>query len=89
MNEIEISVGKLDELGDPGCREFQIGDGDWPLHGFVVRQGNDVYAYENYCVHQLGAERVPDKRSKLNNLCFTRCTVRDRFRPVLCRALPR
>ncbi len=48
---IEIAVGKLDELSDPGCREFQIGDGDWPLHGFVVRQGDAVFAYENYCVH--------------------------------------
>ena len=48
---IEIAVGKLDELSDPGCREFQIGDGDWPLHGFVVRQGDAVFAYENYCEH--------------------------------------
>jgi nitrite reductase/ring-hydroxylating ferredoxin subunit len=51
MSDIEIEVGKLDELGDPGCREFQIGDGDWPLHGFVVRQGDAVFAYENYCAH--------------------------------------
>lgn len=51
MNELEVAVGKLDELGDPGCRAFQIGGGDWPLHGFVVRQGEAVYAYENYCVH--------------------------------------
>lgn len=48
---VEVSVGNLDELEDPGCREFQIGEGDWPLHGFVVRQGDDIYAYENYCVH--------------------------------------
>ncbi len=47
----EISVGRLDELADPGCREFQIGDGDWPLRGFIVRQGENVYAYENYCMH--------------------------------------
>jgi len=51
MNDIEVAVGRLDELGDPGCREFTIGDGDWPLHGFVVRQGGEIYAYENYCVH--------------------------------------
>ena len=48
---IEIEVGSLAELEDPGCREFQIGDGDWPLRGFIVRQGDDVYAYENYCMH--------------------------------------
>jgi nitrite reductase/ring-hydroxylating ferredoxin subunit len=51
MNELDVAVGRLDELSDPGCREFQIGTGDWPLHGFVVRQGDVVYAYENYCVH--------------------------------------
>ena len=46
-----VSVGRLDEIEDPGCREFSIGDGDWPFKGFVVRQGNDVYAYQNFCVH--------------------------------------
>lgn len=49
--DLEIVVGKLDELDDPGCREFQIGDGDWPFRGFVVRQGDDVFAYQNYCAH--------------------------------------
>ena len=48
---VEVAVGKLDELEDPGCREFQIGEGDWPLHGFIVRQGDQAFAYENYCVH--------------------------------------
>lgn len=48
---IEVAIGKLDELSDPGCREFKIGEGDWPLQGFVVRQGHAVFAYENYCVH--------------------------------------
>jgi nitrite reductase/ring-hydroxylating ferredoxin subunit len=47
----EIEVGALDELPDPGCREFQIGDGDWPFRGFVVRQGGTVYAYQNFCAH--------------------------------------
>lgn len=47
----KIAVGRLDELDDPGCREFQIGDGDWPFRGFVVRQGDAVRAYQNYCKH--------------------------------------
>ena len=51
MNEKEIAVGHIDELDDPGCREFTIGDGDWPFRGFVVRKGNHVYAYQNFCVH--------------------------------------
>jgi nitrite reductase/ring-hydroxylating ferredoxin subunit len=51
MNDSEVAIGELEELDDPGCREFQVGEGDWPLHGFVVRQGDAVYAYENYCAH--------------------------------------
>ena len=51
MSEQEITVGLLDELEDPGCREFAIGEGDWPLRGFVVRQGDDVFAYQNVCAH--------------------------------------
>jgi nitrite reductase/ring-hydroxylating ferredoxin subunit len=49
--EQEIAVGRLDELDDPGCREFEIGEGDWPFRGFVVRQGGSVYAYQNFCAH--------------------------------------
>jgi len=47
----EIPVGRLDEIDDPGCREFAIGDGDWPFRGFVVRKGQNVYAYQNFCAH--------------------------------------
>ena len=47
----EVALGALDDLENPGCREFKIGDGDWPFRGFVVRQGNDVFAYQNYCMH--------------------------------------
>ena len=47
----ELEVGRLEELDDPGCREFQIGEGDWPFRGFVVRQGDAVFAYQNSCVH--------------------------------------
>ena len=50
-SEREIAVGALAQLDDPGCREFAIGDGDWPFRGFVVRQGSSVFAYQNHCVH--------------------------------------
>jgi len=50
-SSVEIAVGRLDELADPGCREFVIGEGDWPFRGFVVRSGNKVYAYQNSCSH--------------------------------------
>jgi nitrite reductase/ring-hydroxylating ferredoxin subunit len=49
--EVEVEVGRLDEIDDPGCREFTIGDGDWPFRGFVVRKGDEVFAYQNFCVH--------------------------------------
>jgi len=51
MNKTEIEVGALDDIEDPGCREFSIGDGDWPFKGFVVRRGDEVFAYQNFCVH--------------------------------------
>lgn len=47
----EVSVGLLSAIDDPGCREFAIGNGDWPFRGFVVRQGGQVFAYQNFCVH--------------------------------------
>jgi nitrite reductase/ring-hydroxylating ferredoxin subunit len=47
----DVVVGLLAELPDPGCREFAIGEGDWPFKGFVVRQGSRVFAYQNHCVH--------------------------------------
>ena len=47
----EVVVCNLVELDDPGCKEFRIGEGDWPFKGFVVRQGDEVYAYRNFCMH--------------------------------------
>ena len=49
---IEVDVGALADLEDPGCREFTAGNGEWPFRGFVVRQGDAVFAYQNFCVHQ-------------------------------------
>jgi nitrite reductase/ring-hydroxylating ferredoxin subunit len=47
----EVLVGEFADLNDPDCREFKIGSGEWPFRGFVVRQGHDVYAYQNFCMH--------------------------------------
>ena len=41
----------MDEIDDPGSKEFRIGEGDWPFKGFVVRQGDELYAYQNFCMH--------------------------------------
>ena len=51
MHDVEITVGKLSELDDPGCREFSIGEGDWPFRGFVVRKDDEIFAYQNFCAH--------------------------------------
>lgn len=47
----EVLVCQFKDLDDPGCKEFHIGDGDWPFKGFVVRKGNAIFAYQNYCMH--------------------------------------
>ena len=44
-------VALLSELDDRSCKEFSIGDGDGPFRGFIVRMGDDVHAYQNFCVH--------------------------------------
>jgi nitrite reductase/ring-hydroxylating ferredoxin subunit len=44
-------VCALDELDDPGTRAFTMGGGDWPLKGFLVRKGSEVFAYVNRCPH--------------------------------------
>jgi nitrite reductase/ring-hydroxylating ferredoxin subunit len=41
----------LHELADPGARGFTMGEGDWPLRGFVVRRGATIRAYVNHCPH--------------------------------------
>lgn len=46
-----LVVARLDDIEDPGCREFTVGKGDWPFKGFIVRQGDKVFAYENVCRH--------------------------------------
>lgn len=51
MPEREIDLGPLSGLADPGSREFRIGGGDWPFKGFVVRKGENLYAYQNVCPH--------------------------------------
>lgn len=51
MSLTEVEVCGLDDLADRECREFSIGEGDWPFKGFVVRVGEDVFAYQNFCVH--------------------------------------
>lgn len=48
----EWPVCTIDELSDPGARGFFVGDGEWPFRGFVVRKGEQIFAYGNICPHQ-------------------------------------
>ena len=45
------TICAIEELEDPGAKGFAI-EGEWPLHGFVVRRGERVYAYVNACPHE-------------------------------------
>ena len=47
----EWPVCHFDDLADRDARGFEVGEGEWPFRGFVVRQGDRVYAYQNFCVH--------------------------------------
>lgn len=41
----------LSELEEFGSRAFTLGEGPWPLRGFLVRKGLNVFAYLNRCPH--------------------------------------
>ncbi|HUQ09150.1 MAG TPA: Rieske 2Fe-2S domain-containing protein [Steroidobacteraceae bacterium] len=41
----------LAELEPTGSRGFSVGEGDWPLRGFIVRTATGIAAYVNYCPH--------------------------------------
>jgi len=44
-------VCHLDSLVAEDARGFQLGVGEWPLRGIVVRHGCAVHAYVNRCPH--------------------------------------
>lgn len=46
-----VDVCALADIEDPGSRGFVIEQGDWPLHGFIVRRNDEVFAYLNVCPH--------------------------------------
>jgi nitrite reductase/ring-hydroxylating ferredoxin subunit len=46
-----LVICALADLPDPGTRAFKLGAGDWPLKGFVVRKGEQVFGYLNRCPH--------------------------------------
>ena len=51
MAEREWRVASLNAIEEPGALAFSLGDGDWPVRGFVVRWRGEFFAYENVCPH--------------------------------------
>jgi nitrite reductase/ring-hydroxylating ferredoxin subunit len=51
--EIDLTrvLCSLAELEPTGSKGFAVGEGDWPLRGFVVRSSRGVAAYVNNCPH--------------------------------------
>jgi nitrite reductase/ring-hydroxylating ferredoxin subunit len=51
--EIDLTrvLCSLAELEETGSRGFAVGEGDWPLRGFIVKTPQGVAAYVNYCPH--------------------------------------
>ncbi|HET9862850.1 MAG TPA: Rieske 2Fe-2S domain-containing protein [Steroidobacteraceae bacterium] len=51
--EIDVTrvLCSLAGLEATGSRGFTVGEGDWPLRGFIVRTASGVAAYVNTCPH--------------------------------------
>ena len=64
MNALDVErvICRLADVEDPGARGFTLGTGDWPLRGFLVRIGNEAWAYVNRCPHsRFPLNSVPHK----------------------------
>jgi nitrite reductase/ring-hydroxylating ferredoxin subunit len=42
---------RLEEIADGGTKGFVLGEGDWPLRGLIVRDGEGAHGYVNRCPH--------------------------------------
>jgi nitrite reductase/ring-hydroxylating ferredoxin subunit len=49
--DVERVICRLADVENPGARGFTMGTGDWPLRGFLVRIGDEAWAYVNRCPH--------------------------------------
>ncbi|OUU80402.1 MAG: hypothetical protein CBC38_03150 [Gammaproteobacteria bacterium TMED78] len=46
-----IHLCSIEEISDPGSKEFSWEGMSWPMSFFVVRSGYSVYGYLNSCPH--------------------------------------
>ncbi|MDX1443256.1 MAG: Rieske (2Fe-2S) protein [Gammaproteobacteria bacterium] len=44
-------ICSIDDIPDPGSKEFVIGEGQSAWYGFVVKKDGEVFAYANTCPH--------------------------------------
>ncbi len=51
MKSGAVVLCRLNELADPGSREFRWGEGDWPLEFFAVRKDGNISGFVNRCPH--------------------------------------
>lgn len=55
---MKTALCRVDELADPGSKGFQLGERQL----FAVRQGQQVFVYQNRCPHRgIPLEWVPDQ----------------------------
>ena len=55
-------VAESDALSEGKSLGFRLGDGDWPVQGFLVRVGGKCHAWVNSCPHAGHALNLdPDK----------------------------
>lgn len=46
-----VKLGPLDQIADPGARNYVLRIGDKHFHGFVVRRGGEAFGYVDRCPH--------------------------------------
>ena len=51
MSDSKQVLCRFEDLADPGSVAVSIGTGHWPLRAFVVRRGDQAFAYVNRCPH--------------------------------------
>lgn len=46
-----VQIADAAGLADGATRGFVLGEGEWPVRGFLVRSGDAIHAYVNRCPH--------------------------------------
>jgi len=67
------SVARIADLGDPGAREFFVGEGDWPFRGFLVQVNGRLRAYANVCPHKGHPLNLADDEFLVPGQALLRC----------------